>query len=207
MDRQTLKLGARILENLPKMESSEMQEWIDDPKGLQRTLRIALFRPKTFKTIKVGTGPKTADEFRADLKKKGCKISDWADDLFGRPGFTVADREEDIELVVLTTAQLTGNSNGGTTAEVFAGAARLGLEKCAPADGPQLRRQYLDQPLGEWLRMGMEPITDSDGDLNVFHVERVGDGLWLSARYAHPGDRWDGDHLWVFRRPQAALRA
>lgn len=38
MDKQTLKLGACVLENLPKMSSSEVQRWIDNPSGLKRFL-------------------------------------------------------------------------------------------------------------------------------------------------------------------------
>lgn len=167
---------------------------------LEGGLMPALVFSTLLKTIKTGTGPKTADEFRTAIKEADCEVSDWANDLFGRPGFTAATQEEDVELVVLTAAQLTSNSNGGTTAEVFAGAARLGLEKCAPDDGPQLRRQYPDQPLGECLRMGMEPIADSSGCLHVFRVEHDDDGLWLRASYAFPYYRWSGGSLWVFRR-------
>ncbi len=38
MNRQELKLVARILENLPVMSSEIMQGWIDNPKGLQKFL-------------------------------------------------------------------------------------------------------------------------------------------------------------------------
>lgn len=190
-------------------EKSGLQDWIirnAQEAGRQFTAFLkngarligAVF--PVFKTIEVGIGPKTADEFRATIKGVGCKIGDCADDIFGKPAFTVASIEADVDLVVLTTTQLTGNSGGGTTDEVFAGAARLGLDKCAPDDGPQLRRQYLDQPLSEWLRMGMDPIANSDGYRRVFSVGRSDDGLWLSASCACPGIHWNGDLLWVFRR-------
>ncbi len=165
--------------------------------GARMVVTIVL---SVFKTIKVGVGPKNADEFRAAFTEAGCKISDWANDLLDRPQFTAASRAENIDLIVLTTAELTGNKNGGTTDEVFAGAARLGLDKCQPADGPELRLQYLDQPLGEWLLIGMEPMTDSNGSLHVFSVVRSDGGLWLSARYAGPGSHWGGVFRWVFRR-------
>lgn len=38
MDKQELKLGARILENLPTMSSDVMQGWIDNPKSLKEFL-------------------------------------------------------------------------------------------------------------------------------------------------------------------------
>jgi len=49
---------------------------------------------------------------------------------------------------------------------------------------------------------GVLYITDSDGNLNVFNVKRNDDGLWLNANYANPDNHWNGDNLWVFRRPQ-----
>ena len=40
IDKQTAKLGARILENLPvDLDDNTMQGWIDNPKGLQKFLR------------------------------------------------------------------------------------------------------------------------------------------------------------------------
>jgi hypothetical protein len=38
MDKQTAKFIARIAENLPEMSGVSMQDWIDDPKGLQKFL-------------------------------------------------------------------------------------------------------------------------------------------------------------------------
>jgi hypothetical protein len=38
MDKQVLKLGARILENLPNMSTKVMQGWIDNPKALKELL-------------------------------------------------------------------------------------------------------------------------------------------------------------------------
>ena len=47
----------------------------------------------------------------------------------------------------------------------------------------------------------MEAITDSDGDRNVFDVERDDGGrFWLNARYGGPDDVWDGNRRFVFVR-------
>jgi len=40
LDKQTAKLIARIAENLPEMDSDIMQELIDNPKSLQKFLRV-----------------------------------------------------------------------------------------------------------------------------------------------------------------------
>ena len=208
MDKQTGKLIARIAENLPDMESDIMQGWIDNPKGLQRVLKGALCPPeeaapttfKTFRTIKLGTGLKTADDFRTALKKANCEIGNWGDDILGKPAFTVSPKEVELELVVVSNAEL-GFKDGAKVKDTYARAKELGLELCPNEAGPQLRLQYKDQPKGEFLLIAMEPIADSDGRLYVFHVERDGDGKqWLNAYNGHPDYFWDGHSRWVFWR-------
>ena len=119
-----------------------------------------------WKTIKLGTGLKTANDFRKALKDGGNCIGAWADDILGRPEFekSVSAEETEVDLVVLTTSQITGK-NGGTTAEVFAGAQQLGFAKCSAEVGPQLRLQYKDHQLMDVrLFIGMESIRDSVGN-------------------------------------------
>lgn len=42
-------------------------------------------------------------------------------------------------------------------------------------------------------------ITDSDGNSNVWNVDRNDDGMrWLNANYANPRDRWNLDNVIVF---------
>jgi len=40
---------------------------------------------KVFKTIKLGTGLKTADEFCETLEAAGCRVSDWARYIMSQP--------------------------------------------------------------------------------------------------------------------------
>ena len=140
------------------------------------------------------------------LKEAKYQIGDWANDIMDKPAFAQslaeADPEEEYDLVLLTTAQLTGNKRGGITAQVFAGAERLGLEKLPAWMGPKLRQVYLNQPNGERILIGMEPIADSDGDLSVFDVERDDSDLWLSGCRSDPDDVWDPSDQWLFRFPR-----
>jgi len=46
MSYQVAKLVARIAENLPEMSADLMQNWINNPKGLQKVLREALCPPE-----------------------------------------------------------------------------------------------------------------------------------------------------------------
>lgn len=153
---------------------------------------------KTWKTIKLGTGLKYADDFRKEVVKAGMKISDWANDILGN-AFTVAGSVTEVELVACSVAEL-GFKDGATRKDIYVRAQELGLDLCPPEVGPQLRLQYTDQPKGEMLVIAMEPITDSAGLLRLFNVEYVDGGRWLSAYSGYPGSFWGGDDLFVFLR-------
>lgn len=152
-----------------------------------------------WKTIKLGTGLKTADDFRSVLKRDGFRVGDWANDLLGRPAFKAESEEREVDLVRVSVAEL-GFPNDATRADIYKRALEFGLELCPAEVGPQLRLRYSNQPMGEWLLIGMEPIADSDGDLKVFDVARHGDGIWLHGHCGHPVDFWSGDSQWVFTR-------
>ncbi len=155
---------------------------------------------KTWKKIKLGTGLKDADDFRKALKKADCNIGDWSNDILGKPAFAVSPEETEVELVVVSVAEL-GFKEGATRADIYKRAQELGLDLCPNEVGPQLRLQYKDQHKGEWLLIGMEPITGSDGRLRVFIVGRYDHGKrWLGGRNGGPVYFWDAGYRWVFLR-------
>ena len=154
-----------------------------------------------WKTIKLGTGIKDANDFRLAIKNAEMRINDWANDIIGKPEFTVIARETEVDLVKVTVGDL-GFKDGARRDQIYDRAKELGLELCPPEVGPQLRLQYKDQPLNEWILIGMEPIRHSDGDLNVFNVEHRGGGLWLDGDFDNPDDVWYADSRWVFVRPR-----
>lgn len=154
---------------------------------------------KTWKTIQLGTGLQTADDFRKAVKKAGMKIGDWANDILGKPAFTATESVTEVELVVASVAEL-GFKDGATRKDIYVRAQELGLDLCPAEVGPQLRLQYTDQPNREWLIIAMEPITDSDGDLGLFDVEHGGDGCFLDANGGDPDGFWHGGSRFVFLR-------
>jgi len=156
-----------------------------------------------WRTIKLGTGLKTADDFRQALKLKqaGCKISDWANNILGKPAFIATATEMEVDLVNVSVAEL-GFKEGATRKDIYDKAIKLGLELCPNEVGPQLRLQYRDQPEGERLRIAMKPIADSDGDLTIFYVVHDDDGVWLHGSNGYPDDFWSGDNRFVFVRPR-----
>ena len=151
------------------------------------------------KTIKLGTGLKTADDFRKALKQSGCEISNWGNDILGEPMFIVSKTETEIDLVSVSVAEI-GFNDGATRKDIYERAISLGLELCPNEVGPQLRLQYKDQPIDEWLLIAMEPISGSFGSLDVFRVGHNADGFWLSGSSGDPGGFWHGGNRWVFAR-------
>ena len=150
-----------------------------------------------WKTIQCGIEMKTSDEFRRALEGGGFLISDWANDVMRKPGFTVSSEKVELDLVIVTVAEL-GFPKGVTRKKFYERAQSLGLELCPLEAGPRLRLQYRDQPADEWLLMAMEPIKDSADDPCVFCFERLDDGIWLHLNYVFSGFVWPPDSRWVF---------
>ena len=101
---------------------------------------------------------------------------------------------EQMNLIRLTVADL-GFPDGATTEQILARAVALGLDLCPPEVGPYYRLQYTDQPMNEWVRIGMKPIPDRGDSGRVFSVERS----WLDDVWANPGDHWRAVNLFLFR--------
>lgn len=43
-------------------------------------------------------------------------------------------------------------------------------------------------------------IRNSDGNLNVFNVERNENGAWLNTNEGNPDNVWNGNNHWMFSR-------
>lgn len=131
-----------------------------------------------WKTITIGSfGDSLA--LRNELDRRGCNVGGQAAEILARPSFTVSSRKMNVELVDLSPAQLGFSSDTVTLADVYARAQQLGFELAAAEVGPQLRIQYFDQPIGEFLIVGMAPITTWSGEPMILNVANGGAGLIL----------------------------
>ncbi|OGD57400.1 hypothetical protein A2V71_00140 [Candidatus Berkelbacteria bacterium RBG_13_40_8] len=166
-----------------------------DELAAERELMLPIEERGPFMTVRIGTH-QNVKRLRKTLTDAGNRISDWGSDILNR--ITLAKKPEDVNIVVVTVAEL-GFPNGATRAHIYEKALSMGLGLLPAEVGPQLRLQYPDQPLGEWILVGMEPITDSDGYLKVFYVEHNGNGRWLRGSYGYPGHVWRSDRRWAFR--------
>jgi hypothetical protein len=151
----------------------------------------------TWKSLTIGTGLVDANAFRIAHKRANCRIGDYADQLLSK--ITITKEPITLDLVRVSVAEF-GFKDGAYFKDIIARAQELGLSLCPPEVGPQLRLSYLDQPLGEWIAVAMEPIAGSDGRLHVFAVARLDGGLWLVTYWFDSSDFWNPDARFVFVR-------
>jgi hypothetical protein len=138
-----------------------------------------------WKTISVGTyeGPR---ELREALDSARCRIGDLAKEAFNHTTFPISESRTTIDLVVLTVANLGFKAKDAPLREIYARAAKLGLELCPAEVGPQLRLQYTDQPAGEFLHIAMQPVPTNRKDLVTLTVANGGAGLLLIGGDGRP---------------------
>jgi hypothetical protein len=130
-----------------------------------------------WKTIAVGT---FANSFalRNALDAAGCGNGNSAGEVLARPAFISATKTE-VELFAVSAAELGFQTDTASLADIYARAQHLGFGLAAAEVAPQLRLQYFDQPIGEFLIVGMEPIKTWNGEPVILTVANGGAGLIL----------------------------
>jgi hypothetical protein len=138
-----------------------------------------------WKRITLGT---FQDSFalRNALDLAGCTTGALAAQILARPDFLVSSRKADVELVAISAADLGFKTETVTLAAIYARARQLGFGVAAAEIGPQLRLQYFDQPVGEFLVIGMEPIKTWSGEPVILSVVNGGTGLVLIGQNGGP---------------------
>jgi hypothetical protein len=141
-----------------------------------------------------------ANSYREALKLKGINISKWADETLRI--IDVASVQQEISLVKLSSGQL-GFTSSVPREAIYERAFSVGLGRCVPEIGPRLREEYLDQPDGEWLLIGMAPLPRPHSHPELFVLERDDyDVLWLNSFWAISGHLWSPKSQWVFTLPR-----
>jgi hypothetical protein len=140
-------------------------------------IRSAIDVP-VWKTITVGT---FADLFAlgSALDAVGCSIGNSAGEILARPTFTLGTTKTSVELFAVSASELGFLTDTASLADIYARAKQLGFGLAAAEIGPQLRLQYFDQPIGEFLIIGMEPIRTWNGEPVILTVANGGAGLIL----------------------------
>ncbi|WP_213289084.1 hypothetical protein [Bradyrhizobium sp. sGM-13] len=138
------------------------------------------FAAPVWKTITIGTFANSFALLNA-LDAAGCGIGGLAGEILARPAFTVSTTRTNVELFAVSAAELGFQTDTAPLADIYARAQQLGFGLAAAEVAPQLRLQYFDQPMGEFV-IGMEPIKTWTGEPVILTVANGGAGLILIGR-------------------------
>jgi uncharacterized protein YjiS (DUF1127 family) len=169
------------------------------PLGPRTSVRTAADIP-VWKTIAIGT---FTDLFalRSAMVAVGCSAGNSADEILARPAFTLSGKKTEVELLAVSPAELGFQGETATLRDIYAHAQRLGL-RLSPAEvAPQLRLQYFDQPIGEFLLIAMEPIRTWAGEPVILTVANGGAGLILIGQDGRDDLEVPVTSRFVFVRP------
>jgi hypothetical protein len=138
------------------------------------------FAVPVWRTITVGTFANSFALLNA-LDAARCSVGGLAEEVLARPAFTVGTRKTSVELFAVSAAELGFHADSARLVDIFARAQQLGFGLAAAEVAPQLRLQFRDQPMGEFL-IGMEPIKTWKGEPVILAVANGGEGLVLIGR-------------------------
>jgi hypothetical protein len=130
-----------------------------------------------------------------------CHLEALANEIIGRPAFTLKRTKSQLDLVVVSVFDLGFGKQGAPIKDIFARAQLLGFALCPPEVGPQLRLQYLDQPPGELLHIAMH-IERYKGDPVLLDIENADHGLVLFGYTPTAADIMYPRALYVFVKPR-----
>jgi len=150
------------------------------------------------KEIEIPSEPKTAEEYITDLEKDGYKINDYVKDTLSKANLTEGAGQT-IKLIIPSNKSL-GFPTGATREESKQRAIELGVaNQTLPAiTGPELRKQYKNQPEIGYILIDMDSITDLADSPRVFDVVRDDSAVWLFANVGGSGDRYGAGGRWAF---------
>jgi hypothetical protein len=176
------------------------------PTSTPRILVRSAADAPVWKTITIGTFPNSF-ALTGALDAAGCAIGEMARQILARPAFGVSSTKMNVELFAVSAAQLGFKTDTVTLAKVYARAQQLGFG-LAPAEiAPQLRLQYFDQPIGEFLIIGMEPLKTWKGEPVILNVANGGAGLVLIGQDGGVGAEISVISRLLFVRPNRTAPA
>ncbi len=105
--------------------------------------------------------------------------------LIGKEASDVHVSGAEAKLVAPTVADL-GFEGSASYQDIRARAKELGLSDCPAGAVLQLRSEYSDQPNGEMLLIGMEPVRNSTGGFYIFSLESQNDRRILTTVDGNP---------------------
>jgi hypothetical protein len=139
------------------------------------------------------------------LDAAGCGVGGSAGEILARPAFTVSATKIDLQLFAVSAAELGFRADTASLADIYARAQQLGFGLATAEVAPQLRLQYFDQPIGEFLIIGMKPIKTSSGEPVMLNVANGGAGLIVIGQDGHADAQIPVTCRFLFVRPMETV--
>jgi hypothetical protein len=153
-----------------------------------------------WRSIQVGTFAHKGKLYGA-LDDADCSLGDTAEDILVAPGFALSGTPMKLDLVAVSVAELGMTHESVALKDIYERAQKLGFMLAAAEVGPQLRLQYLDQPIGEFLDIAMAPVKTRSGAFGIFGVANGGAGLLLLGEEVSADSQFHRSARFVFVRP------
>ncbi|MGY4403644.1 hypothetical protein [Bradyrhizobium sp. USDA 3315] len=169
------------------------------PTPVHRGLIRSAADAAVWKKITLGTFASPLS-LREALDAVGCNVGGLAGEILARPTFTVSTTKGTIELFAVSPEELGFDTDTVRLAALYARARQLGFELATAEVAPQLRLQYFEQPMGEFLIIGMEPIKTWSGAPVILNVANGGAGLLLIGQDGLPDAEIPVTSRFVFLR-------
>ena len=151
---------------------------------------------KIWKKIIIGPHWSQA-HLRKEICDLGYKIMDWPDNILDsiEPAETLK-----VVRLIRVSAEMFGLKKDITYENLCSNVFEHGLLFCKDEVGPQLRRQYTDQPIDDDgdIRIAMKPIIGQSGMPQIFTVSHSTGGVWLSSCSSYPETLFKSEDQFVF---------
>jgi hypothetical protein len=160
-----------------------------------------------WKTIKLGTGLRTADDFREAVAKTGRKLGTRAYEVLSHPSFRTSNAEVEVDLVKVTPMELglpqTGLYGVPLREETDRRAIMQGLQLCPTEVAPQLRIQGDDEDYCMVVTEKLPFKTDDGEGYAQLGLGVMGSDEGQKPTLAAYAEDWTLPNLdWVYVRPR-----
>lgn len=143
----------------------------------------------------------TKDQLIEELKREGINVNEYASMIMNHQGFETLQKREKVRTCEISVGDL-GFEEGAVAAEIYIRATEYGLRLCPVELGPNMRLQYLDQPIqppkGNWLTIAMQELSEDPEFPKGFYLRRLEDGYWLRGYKASTDYLWKPEDRFIF---------
>ncbi len=167
-----------------------------EAQAIEAKTGVSVELPQGLRTEILTSEPLKREQFVQAFAARNIRVSrPYGQDLVDR--IEISGEPQDLKLVWPSSRDL-GLRQAVPYRRFLEAGQAAGLSVLRPERGLYLRLQDINQPLGDYYWIAMEPVPDRDGYPLVLKLERNDLGLWLHADWVDPGSLWDPGYRLVF---------